>query len=125
MKVASIFVLVAVSLMSGGYPQVAEAKGAKRTTSSLPKSTDDNCESKINQSNVSEAEGEERLQEKNEALSFCASQYKGERKIDALVKDCRKYVSQSVVSQQAVADCQLAAYSYANAIAALRASSSR
>ena len=40
--------------------------------------------------------------------------------IGRLVTECAKYVEQPVVKQQFVADCQLAAFGYANALRALK-----
>jgi hypothetical protein len=37
------------------------------------------------------------------------------------VKECAKYEEQPVVKQQAVAECQLAAFNYANALRTLKA----
>ena len=62
----------------------------------------------------------ERLREKNEVIDYCASQYKNDKTIARLVKECAKYVEQPVVKQQFVAECQLAAFSYANALNTLK-----
>jgi hypothetical protein len=70
---------------------------------------------------ASPAEGEERLREKNEVIDYCASQYKNDKTITRLVKECAKYIEQPVVKQQSVAECQLAAFNYANALYTLRA----
>ena len=70
---------------------------------------------------ASTAEGEERLAEKNEVIGICATRYTGDRTIAMLVKQCAKYEEQPVVTQQFVADCQLAAFGYANALRTLKA----
>ncbi len=70
---------------------------------------------------ASPAEGEERLAEKNRVIDSCATQYKSDRMIARLVKECAKYEEQPVVKQQFVAECQLAAFNYANAWYALKA----
>jgi hypothetical protein len=70
---------------------------------------------------ASPAEGEERLREKNEVIDYCASQYKNDKTITRLVKECAKYIEQPVVKQQSVAECQLAAFNYADALYTLRA----
>jgi hypothetical protein len=62
----------------------------------------------------------ERLTEKNEVVGYCATQYKKDKTIEMLVKECAKYEEQAVVKQQAVAECQLAAFNYANALRALK-----
>jgi hypothetical protein len=40
--------------------------------------------------------------------------------IERLVSECAKYEEQAVVKQQAVAECQLAAFGYANALRSLK-----
>jgi hypothetical protein len=70
---------------------------------------------------ASDAEGEERLAEKNEVIGHCASQYKRDKTIERLVKECAKYEEQPVLKQQFVAECQLAAFNYANALRTLKA----
>ncbi len=70
---------------------------------------------------ASPAEGEERLTEKHLVIEYCASQYKNDKTIERLVKECAKYQEQPVVKQQFVAECQLAAFNYANALYTLKA----
>ncbi len=53
-------------------------------------------------------------------IDFCATQYEHDKRIDRLVKKCAKYEEQPVVKRQFLADCQLAAYNYANALQALK-----
>lgn len=79
------------------------------------------CETRMQKLDASNAEGEERLAEKNDVIEFCATQYTRDKTIQALVSECAKYEEQPVVKQQAVAECQLAAFSYANALRSLRA----
>lgn len=69
---------------------------------------------------ASQAEGEERLAEKREVIDYCYSQYKRDKTIERLVNDCAKYEEQPVVKQQSVAECQLAAFNYANALRTLK-----
>jgi len=68
----------------------------------------------------SPAEGEERLAEKNAVIAVCAREYRRDAAIVRLVKECAKYEKQAVVQQQFVAECQLAAYNYANALRAAK-----
>lgn len=70
---------------------------------------------------ASQAEGEERLAEKQRVIEACASQYKNDKTIAKLVQKCAKYAEQPVVTQQFVAECQLAAFNYANALDTLKA----
>jgi hypothetical protein len=81
----------------------------------------DNCGAIIQKLDASNAEGQERLDEKNAAIEICARQYKSDRTIGDLVKACAQYEEQPVVKQQAVAECQLAAFGYANALRELKA----
>jgi hypothetical protein len=115
---ASILALVAAPALAG--EQTARNTHLLRNVSSLPKSTGD-CETRIQKLDASNAEGEERLAEKNEVIGFCTSQYKHDKTVERLVKECAKYEEQPVVKQQSVAECQLAAFNYANALHTLRA----
>jgi hypothetical protein len=81
----------------------------------------DDCETRIQKLDASNAEGQERLDEKNALIDFCARQYRHDKTIERLVEACAKYEEQPVVKQQMVADCQLAAYGYANALHMLKA----
>jgi hypothetical protein len=83
--------------------------------------TEDNCEARIRKLDASQAEGEDRLAEKYAVIDYCAGQYKNEKTIERLVKECAKYEEQPVVKQQFVAECQLAAFNYADALDALKA----
>ncbi|MFZ3354600.1 MAG: hypothetical protein WA268_27445 [Xanthobacteraceae bacterium] len=90
-------------------------------TSSPASSTDSDCESRIQKLDASQAEGEERLAEKRSVIDTCAGQYKSDKTIQRLVKQCAKYEEQPVLKQQFVAECQLAAFNYANALYTLKA----
>ena len=81
----------------------------------------DDCETWIQKLDASNAEGQQRLDEKNEAINFCANQYKHDKTIERLVEACARYEQQPVVTQQLVAECQLAAFEYANALGTLKA----
>jgi hypothetical protein len=78
------------------------------------------CEAAMQKLDASQAEGEERLAEKHLVIDSCASQYKNDKTIERLAKECAKYEAQPIVKQQFVADCQLAAFNYANALYALK-----
>jgi hypothetical protein len=114
---ASIVILVATA------PAIAGDHTAKQThvARNPSNSTEGDCEARIEKLDASNAEGEERLAEKNEVLDFCASQYEHDKTIERLVKECAKYEEQPVVKQQFLADCQLAAFNYANALRSLKA----
>ena len=81
----------------------------------------DDCATRIRKLEASNAEGQERLDEKNAVIGFCANLYTHETTIDRLVQACATYEEQPVVKQQMVAECQLAAYGYANALHMLKA----
>lgn len=90
-------------------------------TAAVPaRSAEGDCETRIQKLDASQAEGEERLAEKQSVIGTCAKQYKNDTTIGRLVKECAKYEEQPVVKQQFVADCQLAAFNYANALHALK-----
>lgn len=82
---------------------------------------EDDCQSRMRKLDDSPAEGAERLAEENLVIDYCASQYKNDKTIARLVKECAKYVEQPVLKQQFVAECQLAAFNYANALYTLKA----
>ena len=81
----------------------------------------DDCEARIQKLDASNAEGEERLAVKGEVIEYCLRQYKNDKTIQGLVKECAKYEEQPVIKQQFVAECQLAAFNYANALRSLKA----
>ncbi len=86
-----------------------------------PRSPQADCETRIQKLEASNAEGQERLDEKNMVIEVCAKQYQRDKTIGDLVKACAKYEEQPVVKQQAVAECQLAAFNYAEALRSLKA----
>jgi hypothetical protein len=79
------------------------------------------CESEIDKVEVSDAEGQQRLEVMNTAINVCAAQFKRDKKIAGLVRECAKYEDQPTVQQQFVAACQVAAFKYANALYGLKA----
>jgi hypothetical protein len=81
----------------------------------------DDCEARMQKLDGSNAEGQERLDLKDAVIAFCAGQYRQDKTIGRLVQECAKYEEQPVVKQQAVAECQLAAFGYANALRTLKA----
>lgn len=87
----------------------------------FPGQNKDDCESRLSKLDASSAQGAERLTEKNLVIEYCARQYKNDKTIDRLVRECAKYDEQPVIKQQFVAECMLAAYNYANALYTLRA----
>jgi hypothetical protein len=102
-------------------PQVAGKTRVPPKVASPPKSVKQDCETRMQKLDASTAEGEERLAEKDEVIGVCASQYRRDKTIGNLVNACRKYEEQPVVKQQFLAECQLAAFGYANALRALKA----
>ncbi len=70
---------------------------------------------------ASPAEGQQRLDEKYRVIDTCVSQYRNDKTIQRLAKECAKYAEQPVVKQQFFAECQLAAFNYANALYTLKA----
>jgi hypothetical protein len=81
----------------------------------------DNCEARMGKLDASQAEGADRLAEKNSVIDYCGKQYKRDQTIQRLVKQCARYEEQAIVKQQFVAECMLAAFNYANALYALKA----
>ena len=115
-----------IALVTGAVPGLAGDRIARdthvpRSAASQPASIEDDCETRIQKLDASNAEGQERLDEKNALIDFCANQYKHDKTIERLVAECAKYEEQPVVKQQFVAECQLAAFGYANALRALKA----
>jgi hypothetical protein len=93
---------------------------AQPTAAPAGSANGETCEAKMQALEQSPAEGEERLAEKNEIIAVCAREYRRDAAIARLVKDCAKYEKQAVAQQQFVAECQLAAYNYANALRAAK-----
>jgi hypothetical protein len=89
------------------------------TSASFGEGNDD-CEARMGKLDSSQAEGADRLAEKNSVIDYCGSQYKHDKTIQRLVKECAKYEEQPIIKQQFVAECMLAAYSYANALYAVK-----
>jgi len=100
---------------------IAVAPGYAEPAKRAAPAAGENCEALIQKLEASTAEGEERLAEKNAVIAHCARQYRRDQAIERMVKECRKYEEQPVVKQQLLAECQLAAYGYANALRALKA----
>jgi hypothetical protein len=90
-------------------------------TSASSSERNDNCEARMRKLDASQAEGADRLAEKNAAIDYCDRQYKHDKTIQRLVKECAKYEAQPIIEQQFVAECMLAAFGYANAFYALKA----
>jgi len=117
----SILALVAAAAPARSGAQAAEVGRALRNAVPLPNSSEDDCETGLRKLDASQGEGEERLAEKHLVIDSCLSRYKNDKMIVRLVKECAKYEEQPVVKQQFVAECQLAAFNYANALYALKA----
>jgi hypothetical protein len=117
----SILALVTAATAAGADELAAKDRHVLRSASSVPNSTGYDCETRIRKFDASNAEGEERLAEKNGVIGHCASEYKGDKTIERLVKECARYEEQSIVKQQSVAECQLAAFNYANTLRTLKA----
>jgi hypothetical protein len=81
----------------------------------------EDCATRIQKLEASEAEGAERLAAKWEVVGFCDKEFKRDKTVQALVKECTKYLEQPVIKQLLVTDCQLAAYSYGSALRFLKA----
>jgi hypothetical protein len=116
----SVLALVIVAAPAGHGEQRAHNKRVSPSTASLRNSTGDDCETRLQKLDASQAEGEERLAEKNDVIGRCASEYKHDKTIQRLVNECAKYEEQAIVKQQSVAECQLAAFNYANALHTLK-----
>jgi hypothetical protein len=117
----SVLALVIAVASDGHGEQRAGTKGASPSAASLPNSAGENCETRMRKLDASQAEGDERLREKNEVIDHCNAQYKRDKMIERLVDECARYEEQPIVKQQSVAECELAAFNYANTLYALRA----
>jgi hypothetical protein len=115
-----VLALVIATPHAGRGQQRANNKGVSPGGAALPNSVGEDCETRMRKLDASQAEGEERLAEKNDVIGHCAAQYKRDKTIERLVNECAKYEEQAVVKQQAVAECQLAAFNYANALHTLK-----
>jgi hypothetical protein len=118
---ASIIALVAAVAPGFAGEQITGDTHAPRSAASQPTPIEDDCETRIQKLDASNAEGEERLDQKHALIDFCANQYKQDKTIERLVAECAKYEEQPVVKRQFVAECQLAAFGYANALRMLKA----
>ena len=115
----SILCCVSILALVAAAAPACAAQQAK--TSPPAVSSEEDCEARIRTLDAAGAEGAERLAEKNAVIGFCATQYKRDATIQRLVKECAKYAEQPVLKQQFVAECQLAAFNYANALGTLKA----
>ena len=113
----SMFALAAAAVTSaaGAQPQAASQASGRSAAE-----TGGDCESRMQKLDASDAEGEERLAAKYEVIEFCSRQYARDTTIKMLVKECAKYAEQPVLKQQFLAECQLAAFGYANALRTLK-----
>lgn len=118
---ASIIALVAAVAPGFAGEQIAGDTHAPRSAASQPTPIEDDCETRIQKLDASNAEGQERLDEKNVVIDFCANQYRHDKTIERLVAECAKYEEQPVMKQQFVAEFQLAAFNYANILHTLKA----
>jgi hypothetical protein len=116
---ASMFVLITQTVPALAIEQTAPAVNVSRNALP-PGDAGNDCEARIEKLDASNAEGEERLAEKNEVIDFCDRQYERDHTIKRLIKECAKFEEQPVVKQQSVAECQLAAFKYANALRTLK-----
>ena len=121
LRCVAILALVATAAPARSDERAVSGRHGPGTASSPTRSTESDCESSIQKLDASQAEGEERLVEKRAVIDTCVSQYKNDKMVRTLVKECAKYEEQPVVKQQFVADCQLAAFNYANALSSLKA----
>jgi hypothetical protein len=118
---ASIIALVAAVAPGFAGEQITGDTHVPRSAASQLAPIEGDCEARIQKFDASNAEGQERLDEKHAVIDFCANQYKHDKTIERLVAECAKYEEQPVVKQQFVAECQLAAFGYANALRTLKA----
>lgn len=115
----SALAFIAAALAAHGE-QRGHDKRVSPSAASSRNSTREDCETRIQKLDASQAEGEERLAEKNEVIGHCAAAYEHDKTIQRLVNECAKYEEQPVVKQQSVAECQLAAFNYASALHTLK-----
>jgi hypothetical protein len=94
----SILALVTAAVPARSTEQAAHGKHVLPSAASPAKSAEDDCEARMRKLDASPAEGEERLREKNEVIDYCASQYKTDKTIARLLKECAKYVEQQAGS---------------------------
>lgn len=117
----SILALVTAAAPARSGEQAANDEHVLPNAFSPTNSTEGDCEARIQKLDASQAEGAVRLAEKYLVIGYCASQYKNDKTIESLVTECAKYEERPVLKRQFVAECQLAAFTYANALYALKA----
>ncbi len=112
-----------IALVAAAAPvwAVEQTKPDKPVLQSSANSASDDCAARIEKLDASDAEGEERLFEKRSVIDACFNQYKRDKAIVGVVRECAKYEEQPVVKRQFAADCQLAAFRYGNELRALKA----
>jgi hypothetical protein len=120
LRCVSVLAVVIAAVSATHSEQRANNKRISPGAASRPNSIGDDCEARMQKLDASGAEGEERLAEKNDVIGHCAAQYKHDTMIERLVNECAKYEEQAIVKQQSVAECQLAAFNYANALRTLK-----
>jgi hypothetical protein len=118
---ASIIGLAVATAPGFAAEKIAGDTHVPRNAASQSAPIEDDCETRIRKLDASNAEGQERLDGKHVVIDFCANQYRHDKTIERLVEQCAKYEEQPVVKQQFVAECQLAAFGYANALRTLKA----
>jgi|BarGraIncu00222A_1022003.scaffolds.fasta_scaffold02611_3 hypothetical protein len=109
---ASIVALAVATAPGFAAEKIAGDTPVPRSVAPQPAPIEEDCETRIQKLDASNAEGQERLDEKHVVIDFCANQYKHDKTIERLVEQCAKYEEQPVVKQQFVAECQLAAFGY-------------
>ncbi len=119
LRCISVLALVTAATTARPADRAGNARVLSKAASPMTAAGD--CAARMQKLDQSQAEGEDRLREKYAVADFCASQYKNDKAVESLVKECDKYEEQPVVKQQYLADCMLAAYGYANALSALKA----
>jgi len=117
---ASIFALLTAASLAPAGERIAQQTRVLRDTASRPNSSEGDCWSRIWKLDASNAEGNELLAEKDEVIGVCAGQYAHDGTIKRLVRECRKFEEQPIVKQQSLAECELAAFRYANALRTLK-----
>ena len=117
---AWIFTAVTAAAPALAGEQTTPERHVLRNAFSLPNSGEGDCETRMQKLDASNAEGEERLAKKYAVIDFCARQYALDKTIKTLMSECAKFVEQPVVKQQFMAECQLAAFNYANALRTLK-----
>ena len=110
--------VILIALVMAAAPVGAVEPAASRGAAHINPA---NCEDRIDELETSNAEGEERLVAKRAVIDACFNEFRRDKTIMSLVAQCAKYGEQPVVKQQFVAECQLAAFRYGNALRALKA----